>query len=227
MKKAFPHAVVFDLDGVITDTALLHYQAWNIICENLGLQFDETVNEQLKGISREESFEIILRHNQATEKYTNKEKKDLCKEKNIIYVDLLKQLSQQDILPGVVAFLEQLRAANIPTAVASASKNAPAILEKLNLSSYFQYISNPALIANPKPAPDIFLDCCKALGVDAKHCIGVEDSDAGVQAIKAAHMFALGVGVVAQSKTSLAPDVNLVSTNELHVDLFAHLANNV
>ena len=198
MEKNNLKAVVFDLDGVLTDSAKYHYQAWKMLADKLGISFDEEYNEKLKGVSRMESLELILQNGNAQDKYTQEEKVAMATEKNEFYKQLLHQITPEDVLPGIHDFLEQLKAAGIKTAVASVSHNAPFILERLELDKYFDYICDAAQVPRAKPFPDIFLSAAQNLGVDLANCIGVEDAQAGIQAINAAGMMSVGVGTESQ-----------------------------
>lgn len=189
MKKGF----VFDLDGVITDTAKYHFIAWQALAKELGITIDLAFNEQLKGISRMDSLERILAFGQQAEKFTEQEKQALAEKKNTHYVELLQSLTPSDLLPGVKAFLDQAKALNIPCAIASASKNAPFILEKLGVKEDFQAIVDPNTLSKGKPDPEIFLKACQLIQVEPNDAIGFEDAQAGIQGIKAAGMYAIGV----------------------------------
>lgn len=198
MEKNNLKAVVFDLDGVLTDSAKYHYQAWKMLADKLGIPFDEEYNEKLKGVSRMESLELILQNGNAQDKYTQEEKVAMATEKNEFYKQLLHQITPEDVLPGIHDFLEQLKAVGIKTAVASVSHNAPFILERLELDKYFDYICDAAQVPRAKPFPDIFLSAAQNLGVEPANCIGVEDAQAGIQAINAADMMSVGVGIKSQ-----------------------------
>lgn len=198
MEKNNLKAVVFDLDGVLTDSAKYHYQAWKMLADKLGIPFDEEYNEKLKGVSRMESLELILQNGNAQDKYTQEKKVAIATEKNEFYKQLLHQITPEDVLPGIHDFLEQLKAVGIKTAVASVSHNAPFILERLELDKYFDYICDAAQVPRAKPFPDIFLSAAQNLGVEPANCIGVEDAQAGIQAINAAGMMSVGVGTESQ-----------------------------
>lgn len=198
MEKNNLKAVVFDLDGVLTDSAKYHYQAWKMLADKLGIPFDEEYNEKLKGVSRMESLELILQNGNAQDKYTQEKKVAIATEKNEFYKQLLHQITPEDVLPGIHDFLEQLKAVGIKTAVASVSHNAPFILERLELDKYFDYICDAAQVPRAKPFPDIFLSAAQNLGVEPANCIGVEDAQAGIQAINAAGMMSAGVGTESQ-----------------------------
>jgi beta-phosphoglucomutase len=185
-------AVIFDLDGVLTDTARFHYLAWKKMASGLGITIDEAFNETLKGIDRMSSLDLILQHGKV--QLPLEEKERLAHEKNEHYKELTASMTRKDLLPGALERLDELRNLGVKISLASASKNAPAILEALSISGYFDSIANPALVAQGKPAPDIFLLAAAPLGVRPEECLGVEDAEAGVAAIKAAGMQALGVG---------------------------------
>ncbi len=206
-------ALVFDLDGVLTDTAKYHYLAWKKLADELGYYFDEDINELLKGVSRINSFEIILEKNNATDKFTAEEKEDLANKKNDYYKEMIEQLTPNDILPGIVSFITDARNNGVKCAVASISKNAGRVLELLEISNLFDYIADAALVKKPKPDPEIFLTCAEALGFAPSECIGVEDAQAGIESIHGAGMLSIGINVTV---TSISPDVVLKSTSELN-----------
>lgn len=209
-------AFIFDLDGVITDTAEYHYLAWKRLGEKLGIPFDKEFNETLKGISRMDSLERILELGGKAQAYTAEEKYALATQKNTDYVSLLVDMSPADIYPGIQTLLDDLKANNIRIALASASKNAPMILTALGLTEYFEYIVNPDDLHAGKPDPEIFLRAAQALGVDPQACVGVEDAEAGIQAIKAAKMFAVGVGTPAVMEAAGA-DYVVSDTSQLEL----------
>ena len=185
-------AVIFDLDGVITDTAHFHFLAWQALARELGVAFDEQDNEALKGIDRMGSLRAILA--KGTIELSEHEQLSLAEQKNRHYLQLVQQMGPEDVLPGVDAMLTLLAQEGIATGVASASKNARLVLERLNLLERFAYVADAAKVTNPKPHPEVFLTVADALNVPAGHCLGVEDAAAGVQAIKAAGMRAVGIG---------------------------------
>ena len=206
-------ALIFDLDGVLTDTAKYHYLAWKKLADELGYYFDEDMNELLKGVSRLNSFEIILEKNNATDKYTLEEKETLANKKNDYYKEMIEQLTPDDILEGIIPFITEARNNGIKCAVASISKNAPRVLELLEISHLFDYIADAALVKKPKPDPEIFLTCADALGFKPSECIGIEDAQAGIESIHGAGMKSIGINVTVNS---ISPDVVLKSTAELN-----------
>lgn len=203
------------MDGVITDTARFHFLAWKKLADKLGYYFDEKVNERLKGVSRSRSFEIILEVNNAMYKYSTAEKEAFCTEKNEIYKELIKQLTPDDVLPGIREFMDKASAAGIKTAVASVSKNARDVLAYLGMADSFDYIADAKKITKSKPDPEIFLVCAEELGVLPEDCIGIEDAQAGIEAIHNAGMLSIGINV---DVTSLSPDISISSTSELDFD---------
>lgn len=185
-------AVIFDLDGVITDTARYHYLAWMRLAATQGVHFDEEFNEQLKGIDRMGSLERILMA--ATRQYSLAEKLALAEEKNAHYVSLIANMTPDDLLPGAVRALDSCRAAGLKVGLASVSKNAFAVLDKLGIADKFDYVVDAAKLARAKPDPEIFLKAASALDAAPARCLGVEDAVAGVASIKAAGMTAVGIG---------------------------------
>ncbi|WP_404330309.1 beta-phosphoglucomutase [Mesobacillus maritimus] len=207
-------AVIFDLDGVITDTAELHYQAWKNLANSIAIDFNREFNEELKGISRMDSLNKILQHGGVADQYTEEEKLELATKKNEEYKGLLIHLKPENIYPGIKEFLNALKQSNIKIGLASASKNGPAILDYLQITDYFDTIADPDSVINGKPAPDIFLKAAEQLGVSPQDCIGVEDSEAGIEAIQSANMYAVGVGTVEVMRKAGA-DLVLADTTEL------------
>lgn len=192
MRKYDYRGVIFDLDGVLTDTAHYHYLAWKKLAESVGASFDEAFNEQLKGVDRMGSLNLILA---ASGKYfSDADKLVLADQKNLHYQSLIAQLSPVDLLPGAAESLQQIRAAGLKTALASVSKNAQAVIERLGIADQFDVVVDAAKIKNSKPDPEIFVTAAAGLGLTADICFGVEDSIAGIRAIKSANMFALGIG---------------------------------
>ncbi|MDI6619287.1 MAG: beta-phosphoglucomutase [Clostridiales bacterium] len=184
--------VVFDLDGVITDTAKYHYLAWKKLADELNIYFDERINERLKGVSRLESLEIILER--SDRHFTDGEKEYYANRKNEYYKEMIKGITPHDILPGVSKLIDGLRVSGIKTAVASVSKNAYTVIDNLGIKDKFDYIVDAAKIKHGKPDPEIFINAAQGIKVDPSLCIGIEDSKAGIEAIKRAGMLSVGVG---------------------------------
>ena len=206
---------IFDLDGVITDTAKFHYQAWKALADSLGIPIDETFNETLKGISRMDSLDRILAHGHRENAFTPAEKEALAQQKNDHYVQLLEHLTTEDVLPGVVPLLQQAQAHHIPCAVASASKNAPLILEKLGVRAYFATIVDPDSLSKGKPDPEIFLAAADSIGVLPQNAIGFEDAQSGIDGLKAAGIYAVGLSA---SQPLIGADMQVSEMTKLSVD---------
>lgn len=204
--------VVFDLDGVITDTAEYHYLAWQALGKKIGITFDRKFNENLKGVDRMESLRRILVLGQQEDQYTPEEKIALATEKNDLYKTFIQKITPKDLLPGISQLLAELKAHHIQLALASASKNAPEILKNLGIDEVFDTIVNPADLKKGKPDPEIFLKGAAQLHLPVESCIGIEDAYSGIEAIKAAGMFAVGVG---DRKTLNLADVVVPATDEL------------
>jgi beta-phosphoglucomutase len=188
-------AVIFDLDGVIVSTDEYHYRAWKRMADEEGIDFDRTINESLRGISRMESLEIVLER--ASKSYTITEKAELARRKNEYYKQLLNQLTPADILPGVMPVLEQLKREGIKIAVGSSSKNTPVILEKIGLDRYFDAVADGNQITHSKPDPEVFLLAAAKLQIRPEDCVVVEDAAAGIDAAVTGKMKAVAVGAAA------------------------------
>ncbi|OJZ09804.1 beta-phosphoglucomutase [Sphingobacterium sp. 40-24] len=185
-------AVIFDLDGVLVDTAVYHFQAWHRLAEGLGYSFSLVDNEQLKGVSRIESLELILKW--AGTKISDAEKADLLSLKNKWYLELIEQLSPDHLLSGSLDLLEKLRKKGIKIALGSASKNAMGILEKTGIISYFDALIDGNVVQLSKPNPAVFLKGAEALGIEPACCLVLEDAQAGIDAARAAGMQVIGIG---------------------------------
>ena len=188
-------ALAFDLDGVLTDTARAHYRAWKRLAETLGIAFDEVANEALKGVDRMGSLALILGDRPG---YDDASRMQLAAQKNAWYLEEIEHFGSADLFLGARNALDQCRAAGLPIALASASRNAPLLIERLGIARLFDAVIDPASVAAGKPAPDVFLAAAEALGSSPRQMLGVEDSTAGIEAIRAAGMAALGVGDPAQ-----------------------------
>ncbi len=185
-------ACIFDLDGVIVDTVSAHYIAWKTIADELGIPFDKTQNEQLKGVSRIKSMKKILALGNV--EMPEEEIKALTKKKNKIYVEIISKMTPADILPGVEDFLLTLEAHNIPKAIGSASRNTPTILKCVGLTNRFDAIVDGNVVSNSKPDPEVFLKGAELLGASPADCVVLEDAISGVKAAKAGGMKCVGVG---------------------------------
>ncbi len=211
-------AIIFDLDGVIVDTAKYHFIAWQEIARQLGINFTKMDNELLKGVSRVQSLEIILELGQ---KSLNQSEKDAILEaKNTHYLELISQMNKDEMLPGIKELLWDLKQSNIPFALGSASKNARRILEALNIADWFTAIVDGNDVSKAKPDPEVFLTAAKRLGKQPEHCIVVEDAQAGILAAKNAGMKAIGIG---QPENLQQADMVLPDTKYLTINTFNEL----
>jgi beta-phosphoglucomutase len=215
-------AFIFDLDGVITDSAEYHFLAWKALADDIHIPFDREFNEKLKGIGRLESLELILLHGNQHHNYTTEQKEQLTDKKNEHYKQLIQHITENDILPGIKPLIEKLINEGIKIGLASASKNAFAVMESLGLINSFDTIVDSGKIKKGKPDPEIFLTAAKQLHADPMHCIGVEDAASGVTAIKKAGMFAVGVG---DSHILANADVVVAGTSQLDFDSIVHTYN--
>lgn len=188
-KKGF----IFDLDGVIVDTAKYHYLAWKKLANDLGFEFTEQQNELFKGVSRKRCLEILLNDIGKID-YTQEQFDLWMIEKNEDYLEFIANMDASEILPDVPKVLDYLKEKNIPIALGSASKNAKPILEKVGLLSYFDAVVDGTHVAKAKPDPEVFLIAAKQLEVEPKNCIVFEDAVAGIQAANAAEMTSIGIG---------------------------------
>ncbi|OEK04805.1 beta-phosphoglucomutase [Roseivirga misakiensis] len=187
-----PKACIFDLDGVIVDTVPAHYTAWKAMADEVGVAFDEKENENLKGVSRFDSMKHILSLGNIEK--TDEEIQAFTEKKNAIYVDIISSMTPADILPGVVEFIDKLKANGIAIAIGSASKNTPTILKCVGLEKVFKVIVDGNQITNSKPDPEVFLKGAAQLGVEPKECVVLEDAISGVKAAKSGGMKCIGVG---------------------------------
>lgn len=185
-------ACIFDLDGVIVDTAKYHYLAWKRLAGELGFEFTEDDNERLKGISRLDSLEILL--SIGNKSFDDKTKLLLAEKKNSWYVEYISKMSKDEVLPGVENFLEVLKNAGIKISLGSVSKNALQILNSLNLTNYFDAIIDGTRISKAKPDPEVFLKASSELNIPPEECIVFEDASAGIDGAINANMYSIGVG---------------------------------
>ncbi len=185
--------IIFDLDGVLVSTDEMHYQAWKRLAEELGITgFTREDNRRQRGVSRMASLEVVLE--KADRAYSEEEKAELAERKNNYYLELLEHMDDSALLEGVKPVLEKLKDRKLLLAVGSASKNAPAILEKTGLTPYLDKVSCGLDTTKSKPDPEVFLVAAKKLGLPPEECLVVEDSAAGIQAAAAGNMKSLGVG---------------------------------
>jgi beta-phosphoglucomutase len=189
-------ACIFDLDGVIVDTAHYHFLAWRRLARELGADLTEEQNERLKGVSRMQSLEIILGIGHI--QLTPERKEEMATKKNSWFVDYVEQMKPEEIFPGVALLLGQLREKRIKIALASSSKNAKRVIELLKIGSLFDAIVDGTMTVNSKPDPEIFLLAAKNLNVSVSECLVFEDAESGVEAALRAGMKCVGVGSPAQ-----------------------------
>ncbi|MEM1319857.1 MAG: beta-phosphoglucomutase [Bacteroidota bacterium] len=185
-------ACIFDLDGVIVDTAVYHYQAWRRLANDLGFDFSEQENEKLKGVGRMDSLNLILQW--GGKDLSEEEKMALAAKKNDWYVESIQQMNGEEILEGVLPFLEELQQRGIRISLGSASKNAPVILKRVGLYDRFDAIIDGNHTTIGKPHPQVFLKGAEALGVEPSHCIVFEDAAKGIDAALRGGMYAVGIG---------------------------------
>lgn len=183
---------IFDLDGVIVDTAKYHFLAWKRLADQLEINFTEQDNERLKGISRMDSLEIILEIGK--KKLDKGLKEKYAALKNKWYIEYISKMTPGEILPGSIEFLNELRGAGIKTALGSASKNTPMILERVGLKKLFDAVADGNIVRKAKPDPEVFLVAARMINADPAHCVVFEDAVAGVQAAINAGMTCVGVG---------------------------------
>jgi beta-phosphoglucomutase len=185
-------ACIFDLDGVIVDTAHYHFLAWKRLAKEIGIDLTEQDNERLKGVSRMQSLEIIL--NLGGVSLSEHDKETLANKKNSWFVDYVERMMPEEIFPGVKQLIDQLRAKGIKVALASSSKNAKTVIQLLHIQDHFDAIVDGNMITHSKPHPEIFLQAATKLKISPEHCLVFEDAEAGVEAALAAGMRCVGVG---------------------------------
>jgi len=181
---------IFDLDGVLTDTAEYHFRGWKRLADEEGLPFTRTDNEALRGVPRRESLLLILKSQPVPEEKLQ----EMMDRKNRYYLEFIHEIKPSDLLPGALSFLQELRLAGLKTAIGSASKNAAEVIERLGIRSLFDAISDGHSVERQKPAPDLFLHAAAQLGLDPGECVVVEDAAAGVAAAKAGGFYTVGLG---------------------------------
>jgi beta-phosphoglucomutase len=186
-----PQAILFDLDGVLTDTSEYHYRAWKRLADEEGIPFTHEENDaHLRGVGRHESLMYILKGRKVTEEQIQ----EMMDRKNRYYTDMIKSMTPADLVPGGRQLLQSIRDAGIKVAVASASKNCRTVLERLDIVNALDGIADGYSVVNTKPAPDLFVYAAGLTATPTSACLGVEDADAGIEAIKNAGMQALGIG---------------------------------
>jgi beta-phosphoglucomutase len=186
-----PKAIIFDLDGVLTDTSEYHYKAWKQLADEEGIPFTREENdEHLRGVGRRDSLMYILRGRKVSEEKIQV----MMDRKNRYYTEMIKSMTPNDLVAGGRDLLTEIRTAGIKAAIASSSKNCYTVLERLEILSYLDGIADGNSVANSKPAPDLFVYAAGTVQVPTPDCLGIEDANAGIEAIKAAGMQALGIG---------------------------------
>jgi beta-phosphoglucomutase len=212
---------LFDLDGVLVDTAVYHYQAWKALANSLGFDFTEEQNEHLKGVNRMRSLDMILEWGNVSK--TDEEKAELAKGKNEQYVSMISKMTEAEVLPGTLPLLEQLKAAGIKIALGSASKNSGLILERTNLAHLFDAIVDGNHVTASKPDPEVFLKGADALGLEPANCLVFEDAQAGVQAAVNGGMKVVGIG---QQNNLQGANVVIKDLSGINVQEIIALVNN-
>ncbi len=202
----------FDMDGVLADTAKFHTVAWHQIADEIGTTWTPELAESLKGIDRMGSLALIMAAGGVAEQYDQAEREKLAVKKNTHYRELISTLTPDDILPGMKSFLDELKAAGYQMSVASASKNAPFIIERLGLAHYFQAVVDPASVTAGKPDPAIFSAAADVLQLQPAEVICIEDSSAGIQSINAAGETSVGIG---DKNVLQEADINFATTADV------------
>ncbi len=204
--------LIFDLDGVIVDTAKYHFHAWKRLANSLGIDFTENDNEQLKGVSRRGSIDKILNWGGLT--ISEEEIQDLMFKKNQWYLELMGEMDESEILPGVSRILEEAKAGGFKIALGSASKNAPLILDQVNLTSFFEIIIDGNVVSASNPDPEVFVKGAEGLSLTNEECVVFEDSISGVDAALAGGMKAVGIG---HPETLHKAHLNLLGFNDVNL----------
>ena len=214
IKKQMNKAVIFDLDGVIVDTAKYHFKAWKNIAKQLGFEFTKEQNETLKGVSRINSLNVLIELSGKI--VSDKEKEDLLISKNKEYLSFVAEMKSDEILDGILAVLDYLDDNNISYALGSASKNAPLILKKIGLYDRFTAIVDGNDVVHGKPNPEVFLKAAEKLKIKPENCIVIEDAVAGIQAANNANMLSIGIG---EQDNLCHADIILKNTDRLTIKL--------
>jgi beta-phosphoglucomutase len=181
---------IFDLDGVLTDTAEFHYRGWKRLADELGIPFTREENEALRGIPRRESLLLILKDRQ----YSEEQMLEMMARKNRYYLEYIRDITPRDVLPGARELLEEIRHSGLKSAVGSASRNAPEVVERLGIADLLDAVSHGGSVERQKPAPDLFLHAAAQLGLEPAECAVVEDAAAGIEAARAGGFRSVGLG---------------------------------
>lgn len=209
---------IFDLDGVLLSTDELHFEAWKKIADKLGVYFDRTVNDRLRGVSREASLEIVLERYEGT--LTAAEKQELCNEKNEYYKELLQTLNEATVDDSVRETLAALKKRGYRLAIGSSSKNTKTILARTNLTHFFDAISDGNNITRSKPDPEVFLKAAEYLGLKSEECFVVEDAEAGIDAAVAGGFCSIGIGAAAAYGPTRIPISHIRELERIGVESF-------
>ncbi|MGM0497567.1 MAG: beta-phosphoglucomutase [Bacteroidota bacterium] len=214
------NACIFDLDGVIVDTATFHYKAWKRLANEMGFDLTPEQNEQLKGISRMKSLDILLEIGNLNK--TDEEKQQLAEKKNNWYRAYIKEMKPDDILPGTLKFFDELKEANIKIGVGSASKNAKTILHQIQIESYLDSIIDGNKVSEAKPDPQVFLKGAEELNVNPENCVVFEDAQSGIEAAQNGSMYSIGVG---SEKNLYKADMIISGLHEMDITKLKKLEN--
>lgn len=202
--------VIFDLDGVLLSTDEYHYLAWKQLADKLGIYFDKTINNKLRGVSRMASLEIIL--GERSGEFTEEQKVGFASEKNDVYRNLLSQMSPSSVTDDVRTTLDKIRHAGLKTAIGSSSKNTKYILERTDLSRFFDAVSDGNNITRSKPDPEVFLKAAEFIGLQAAECLVIEDAHSGIDAAKAGGFTAVAIG---DATTHKGADYKITNLSDL------------
>ena len=211
---AFPvKGFIFDLDGVLTDTAEYHYRGWKRLADELGIPFTREDNEFLRGIPRRESLLMILKEREFSEEQILQ----MMERKNNYYLEFIYEITPRDVLPGARELLEEIRAAGLKSAVGSASKNAPGVVERLGIADLLDAVSHGGSVERQKPQPDLFLHAAAQLGLEPGECVVVEDAAAGIEAARAGGFRSVGLGPAERVGKAdiILPSLEGIHLNEL------------
>ncbi|AUI71327.1 beta-phosphoglucomutase [Companilactobacillus alimentarius] len=203
---------IFDLDGVIANTSVYHAQAWHQLADELGVTWTDDLANQLKGVGRMDSLNLILKSGGKENDYTEDEKVKYATKKNDNYLNLLKGLTDDDILAGMKEFIQDLDAHHYLISLASSSKNSPKVLEALDLAKYFNERVDPDTLTHGKPDPEIYRRGAEILNLKPEECIGLEDAVSGVKSINGAHETSVGIG---DPKILNEADINFTDTSQV------------
>lgn len=207
--------VLFDLHGVIADSSQYHLQAWQQLADQLGISWSPQLTQTVLGMDRLDALAVILKSGHQFDRYTADERQRLGERKNQMYLELISHMSPADVLPGIIAFLDELKAQHYGIALASASVNAPLEIKKMQLEDYFPLIVDPATLSHNKPDPEIYVRAAELLHLKPTQCMGIEDSKTGLSAVNGSGALSVGVGDAAEIATA---NVKFTSTKELTLE---------